>query len=77
MKKFIDNVQNVILDIRYENKVFERMNNEPADEYEEELLELMLDEEPEEPSRDIYGNIIGESPILYGPLKTSSNVKII
>ncbi len=74
MKNFIDTVQSVILDIRYENNILELLIDETIESIED--LEVPEDYE-EAPARDIYGNIIGRDPILYGPWNTLSNVRNI
>lgn len=87
MKNFIDTVQNVILDIKYENTIFELMIGETIknelkylndmEPMSEEEYKKFIMEEVQDPSKDIYGNIIGADPILYGPWKTLSNVRKI
>jgi len=83
MKNFIDTVQNVILDIRYENAVLEMIDETVKADLEDLDLEPMSEEEyqnflkEEEAHKDKYGNVIGAYPILYGPIKTLSNVRNI
>ncbi len=77
--KFLDIIQNAILDVRYENKVVEEILKECEDiiDYPEEWTvkydagyndDLLYAPGPI-PGYDKYGNFIGESPIKYGPIK--------
>lgn len=71
--KFLDIIQNAILDVRYENKVIEEMMLECEDiidypeewnvEYNDDLLYFG------DAAYDKYGNLIGASPIKFGPIK--------
>ncbi len=60
MDAFLDIVQNVILDVKHAKTVHDEMAG-------------CIGDEPEDPTIDIYGNIIGNSDSIFPPNKNIFN----